>query len=195
MLSIQRAAALFAALCLTPLLTGLLVACASNGSSASNAAGSSTKTAGTITFRDYTENSTLKLVSDSQLIAQGTEGDTYEERRLHFYSAEQTDAAAKSCHDDAIAGLLQAFELGGLEKDAVDGPAPETGAERDNSIEIMIDGRTRHVMKSSTQDLRAFVDFMQTFIEVYNLYEGRNNVGGNIEFKQPKLSTRARRSN
>lgn len=160
----------------------VIVGCSSSGPRA----GSSTETSGSVTLRDYTENSALKLISDAMLIEMGIEGDTLEERRLNFDSNEQTGVIAKVCENDTIAGLAQAFEKSGLAANAADGPAPETGNAKDNSIEIVINGRARHLMKSETTDLTGFIEFMQGFVEIYNLYDAHASVEGAVEFKGPK---------
>jgi len=190
MLSIQRAVALFATLCLTPLLAGMFVACAASGS---NDVGSTTDTAGSMTYRDYTNDSAYTLLSDAQLIKMGIPGETMDERRLNFDSTEQVDAATKICHDDAIAGLAQAFEASKIAKDAIEGPAPMTAGERDSSFELMVDGRTRHVMKNTSSDRVAFIEFVKLYLEVYNSYQGHANLGDNAtEFKQAEPSVRQR---
>ncbi|MEM9378618.1 MAG: hypothetical protein AAGB93_01625 [Planctomycetota bacterium] len=186
MLLLRRRAPLApAALALLLLVTvGCLatVGCSSSGPRA----GSTTETAGSVTLRDYSENSALKLISDGMLVEMGIEGATFEERRLNFDSNEQTGMIAKVCENDTIAGLAQAFEESGLAQAASDGPAPETGREKVNSIEIVLNGRTQHLMSDAAPDLIAFVDYMKGFIEVYNLYEAHASVEGAVEFKGPK---------
>jgi hypothetical protein len=164
------------AACLVPLLAG----CQSGG----DTVGNTTNTAGSITLRDYTQNTKMTLVSDSMLVRMGIEGDTFEERRTAFYSSELGDNTTKACHNDAIAGLMQAFEDAGITAAAIDGPAPVTGNPRDNSIEITLDGSSRHVMKDSSGDVLAFVQCMNSFVEVYNWYQGYGS-GTITTFQRP----------
>ncbi|MGD2018717.1 MAG: hypothetical protein PVJ89_11410 [Planctomycetota bacterium] len=185
--ALVRQAALFALLCALSFLS----ACAGTGS----AAGNSTSTAGKIVFRDYQAGREMTLISSSMLADLGYEGDTYEARRLAYYSEWSEDSsttrrrASKACHDDAIAGLLQALDESGLGAMTTPGPAAPAGQAlgKEQSFEITVNGRTRHVTRTSSQqrDLLAFTNFMTLYVEVYNAYQGYNSVQGRVEFEQP----------
>ncbi|MEM6674170.1 MAG: hypothetical protein AAF726_15100 [Planctomycetota bacterium] len=173
----------FTRLLVSALIAVPLSACASSGG---QEPGNSTGTAGAITLRDYTANSSMTLTSHSELERIGIPGETPADRRLAFYSEERTDASAKVCDDDAIAGLVELFQSEGLDRWYVDGPAPAAGGDRDNAFEVTVDGTTRHVMKGAMgEDWPAFVECMKGFVGVYNIYEGRSNVDGSVTFEKP----------
>lgn len=183
-----RSAALLALLCALSLLSS----CAGTGG---GSVGTSTSTAGKIVFRDYTAGREMTLISSSMLADLGYEGDSYESRRLSYYSelggdvSEVTKKSTKACHDDAITGLLQALEESGLDGMTVPGPAAPTGQPlgKEQSFEITVNGSTRHVTRTASQqrDLLAFTNFMTLYVEVYNAYQGYNSVQGRVEFEQP----------
>lgn len=167
----------------------VLASCATGGS---HGAANSTNTAGRITFRDYSTGATLSLISDAMLVRNGVEGDTSAARALTFYSDQRNDANAKVCDNDAIAGLVEMFDLTGVGKNMTFGPAPLQAGSDEKSIEVLLGDSATHMFqplgRDADPDLKVgFVESLTGFMDVYNLYEGRQNLGGNVEFKKPVL--------
>lgn len=180
---------LCALLFFAPLFLGL-GACQSGPTAAD--LGRTTDTAGEIVL--FSDGTQMSLISESMLRVLGVPGKDADERTMNFYSQKRQSATAKVAPNDAVTGLIQYLGQSGFDDWATagvfEGSAPSTII-----VKINEDVRSMAQPTGAMADpakLTQYVEFINAFMEVYNLIQGRQNVDGKVRFEKPVLSSKLR---
>ncbi|QDV07776.1 hypothetical protein Poly30_33090 [Planctomycetes bacterium Poly30] len=176
--------------------------CSSTGSNggetnSSGPADSVSGTAGSVTYLNPARGNVLGLVSLSMLKEMGIPGDTPAARALSFQSNTKNSADIKVCDDQIIEGVAQLFESEGFWKYAIDGAVDPADRSLDGVLELKVNGRTSYLVNSDDAETdpeakKTFTRLLPIYLQVYGEVRQYQAVEGQVEFKQPEISTRLR---
>lgn len=124
-----------------------------------------------VSLSDHRTGGRLTLVNDAQLERTGVQGATADDRRATYYSTTRRDAATKITTDEVMAALLDFFDDQGFERAAMEGPAPIGDSEVSQSLEVVVEGRARHLLGRHGMpvgEARAFGSCRDAFVALYN---------------------------